>query len=400
MYRIGQEEIDAVARVIKSKQFFRFNSEGKEVQNFESELSQKFESDYVLALSGGGTSALIAALVGLGVGPGDEVLVPSYTFIATPAAVLAVGAIPVIVEVDESLTMDVEDMTRKMSNMTKVAIPVHMCGFPCDMEHIKTICSERDIKIIEDACQAIGGTYQGQSLGTIGDAGTFSFNHFKTIGCGEGGALITSNKTIYERAFVYHDIGSVYREVLNPLDSPNIVGVQYRASEIMGAILREQLKRLDGILDDLRRIKGKFVDELSQVDGIRFNKSYDIDGDCGTSIAFIFDDETSAKAFAAFEGVQGMRPIESDKHVYLTWGPILEHIGSHHPSLNPFHLTQNRHLNMSYSKDMCPQTIDILSRTVILHLDPNMTEEDVDQRISSCKSAVYIRGEIEEHVQS
>ncbi|AJY76267.1 DegT/DnrJ/EryC1/StrS family aminotransferase [Paenibacillus beijingensis] len=387
MYRIGQEEIDAVTRVINSKELFRINDKGREVENFEKEFERKLGIEYSLALSGGGTSALIAALVGLEIGPGDEVLVPSYTFVSTAIAVLAVGAIPVIVEIDDSLTICTIDMEKKISPYTKAVIPVHMRGFPCNMERIEELAKLYNLRIIEDVCQAVGGSFRGERLGTIGDAGAFSFNQYKIISSGEGGAMVTSLKEVYERALIYHDVGSGFREFSNRLKTPIFAGVQYRASEIMGAILREQLKRLDGILEDLRNIKKRIMNELSTESDINFIKSYDDDGDCGTTVGLLFLNEECARKFASSKGVNGWLPIDTGKHVYTGWQTILEKRGSHHPLMNPYKRPENQNLNMSYSKEMCPQTLDILSRTVLLVIHPDLNEEDVTLLIKSCREA-------------
>ena len=167
MYRIGKEEIDAVARVINSKQLFRINNEGKECETFEKELAEKMGANHALLLASG-TGALICALAGLGVGPGDEVIVPGYTFMATASAVLAVGAIPVLAEIDETMTIDPIDVEKKITDKTKCIIPVHICGFPSNLDALKAIAEKHNLVILEDACQADGGSYKGQRLGTIG----------------------------------------------------------------------------------------------------------------------------------------------------------------------------------------------------------------------------------------
>ena len=178
MYRIGQEEIDAVARVINNGMLFRVNTDLQECDQFERELAQKIGTKYALYLSSG-TGALIAALAGIGIGPGDEVIVPGYTFMASAMAVVAVGAIPVIAEIDDTMTLDINDVKRKISKHTKAIIPVHICGFPCNMEALCKLADEYDLFIIEDACQADGGSYKGKRLGTFGKAGCFSFNYFQ-----------------------------------------------------------------------------------------------------------------------------------------------------------------------------------------------------------------------------
>lgn len=387
MYRIGKEEIDAVARVIESRELFRINTGNREVDNFEEELAAKTGTKYALCVSGG-TGALIAALVGLEIGPGDEVLVPGYTFMATATAVLAVGAIPVIVEIDDSLTIDPVDIEKKITQNTRAIIPVHICGFPSNMDKIMELAGKYNLKVVEDACQADGGSYKGRRLGSIGDAGAFSFNYYKIITAGEGGAVVTNNKKVYERALVYHDAGSQFRPYKEGLGIQIFLGAQYRVNEITGAILRTQLKRLDGILADLRRIKKDIMLELSGVENIKFIASNDIEGDCGTVLGFSFEDEKTARAFAESEGVNGTLPIDSGKHVYSNWEPVLGKQGGHCKDVNPFEMPQNKGLRMDYTKDMCPATLDILSRTVFIGMNPDWTREKIDGVTDICRKAV------------
>lgn len=386
MYRIGKEEIDAVARVIESRQLFRINDGLKEVEHFEEEWAKTIGTRYSICVSGG-TAALIAALVGLEIGPGDEVIVPGYTFMATATAVLAAGAIPVIAEIDDTLTLDPADVERKINKNTRAIIPVHICGFPANMDKIMELAKKYNLKVVEDACQADGGSYKGKRLGSIGDAGGFSFNHFKIISAGEGGAFVTDSRRVYERALVYHDGGSQFRPYVKGLEIQPFMGAQYRISEILGAILREQLKRLDGILLDLRRVKKTIMEALSDVNNLAFIGSNDIEGDCGSVLAFSFADEKTARAFAAGQGVDGSLPIDSGKHVYSNWAPVLDKRGGHNMDVNPYSMEKNKGLNMNYSKDMCPKTLDTLKRTVFLYINPDWNEENISRVVSSCREA-------------
>jgi dTDP-4-amino-4,6-dideoxygalactose transaminase len=198
MYILGEEEVDAVRRVIETRRLYRYHVEhASESTAFEREWSEKISCQHTILMSSG-TAALICGLIGMGIGPGDEVIVPAYTFMATPLAVLAVGAVPVIAEIDETLTIDMKDAERKITSATKAIIPVHMCGFHCDMDAVMSVASAHGLMVLEDACQAVGGSYKGTRLGAIGDAGAFSFNEFKIISCGEGGALVTSNRKIHD----------------------------------------------------------------------------------------------------------------------------------------------------------------------------------------------------------
>jgi dTDP-4-amino-4,6-dideoxygalactose transaminase len=387
MYRIGEEEVEEVRKVLLSGHLFRVGEgvEGHlhEVDQFEREWAQTIGTEYALCMAGGGTAALICGLVGMGIGPGDEVIVPGYTWMATATSVLAVGAIPVIAEVDETLALDPEDVRRKITPNTRAIIPVHMVGRPANMQALLDIAREHDLLVLEDCCQADGGSYQGKRLGSWGNAGAFSFNYFKIISCGEGGALNTSDRTLYERALVFHDGGAAFRPYAKDLGIPIFVGIQLRADEVMGAILRVQLRRLDGILSDLRRIRKRFEQELADTPGLRIAPNNDPEGDCGVVVAFQFDSEGQARAFARETG--GWLPIDSGKHVYSNWEPLLQKRIMHHPDMNPFHHPRNQGLRTDYTPDMCPRTLDVLSRTVFISLHPDWSDEEVSRRVEACR---------------
>lgn len=390
MYRIGEEEVEEVRKVLLSGHLFRVGEgvEGHlhEVDRFEQEWARLIGTEYALCMAGGGTAALICGLVGMGIGPGDEVIVPGYTWMATATAVLAVGAIPVIAEVDETLALDPEDVRRKITPNTRAMVPVHMVGRPANMRALLDIAREHGLMVLEDCCQADGGSYDGRRLGSWGDVGAFSFNYFKIISCGEGGALTTNDRTLYERALVFHDGGAAFRPYAKELGIPIFVGIQLRADEVMGAILRVQLRRLDGILSDLRHIRKRFEQELADVPGLRIAPNNDPDGDCGVVVAFQFESERSARAFTEQTG--GWLPIDSGKHVYSNWEPLLAKRIMHHPDMNPFNHPRNQGLRMNYTPDMCPRTLDILSRTVFISLHPDWSEEEVTRRIGRCRDAV------------
>jgi len=387
MFRMGQEEIDAAAKVIQSGSLFRINKGLQEVDRFERELAEKIGTEHALCVTGG-TAALTCALVGMGIGPGDEVIVPAYTFMTTALAVTSVGAVPVLAEIDETMTIDARDVENKLSPNVKAVIPVDMVGFPSNMEALCALGKKHGIQILEDVCQADGGSYHGRRLGTWGSAAAFSFNHFKIISAGEGGAVVTNDRRIYERALIYHDGGSSFRPYAGDLQEPVFMGTQYRVSEITGAILRVQLGRLDGILADLRRVKKSLTEKLAGLPGLRFSPLHDADGECATTLAFTFENESRARAFAAGEGVNGWLPIDSGKHVYSNWDPLLSGRGAHCAAFNPFEMPQNKELRIRYTKEMCPKTLDILSRTVYISLHCDWEEDRVSKLAESCMKAV------------
>lgn len=387
MYIIGQEEVDAVQRVIESQQLFRYRGgEGGESETFEQEWAAKIGTEHAVAVTSG-TAALILGLVGMGVGPGDEVIVPAYTFMATALAPLAVGAVPVLAEVDESLTIDPEDIEAKITSRTKVILPVHMVGLPSNMDAIMDIAKRHDLLVLEDACQADGGSYGGKRLGAIGHAGAFSFNHFKIMTCGEGGAMVTDDREIYERALIFHDGGCSFRDHAPNLQAQFFAGWNFRINEILSAILRVQLTRLDGMLDAMLTEKRTLVNELDGAGPFTFNPIHDVEGDCGTTLGLLFEDEPTMRAFldgCHEAGVRADTPIDSGRHVYTNWEPILQKKGSHHPAFDAYQLAEQP---VEYSKDMCPITLDVLSRTAFLYTDPQRERADLDAMIAAVKDA-------------
>ncbi|MCM8785539.1 MAG: DegT/DnrJ/EryC1/StrS family aminotransferase [Candidatus Omnitrophica bacterium] len=386
MYRIGKEEVKAVEKVIKSKELFRVKKYQGECDKFEKEWAKKIGVKYALLMSGGGTSSLISGLVGLDIGPGDEVLIPSYTFMATATSVLMVGAIPVVVEVDETCTIDPDDIEKKITKNTKCIIPVHMVGFPCNMEKIMNIAKKYNLKVLEDCCQAVGGSFKGKRLGSWGDAGAYSFNYFKIISCGEGGCLVTNDRIVYEKASIFHDSGTAFRPYAGEFSIPIFLGLQFRASEIMGAIMRVQLKRLDKILKDLRKNKRRIMEEMKNIPGVEFAPSNDIDGDCGVMIPFRFENEKIAKKFAEISG--GYRPIDSGKHVWFDWKPIIEKKIWHKERLNPYNFPENKDLRHTYTKEMFPKSIENLSKTVFVPVNPDWNAKDIKENTKKLQKAL------------
>lgn len=379
MYRIGKEEIEAVARAINSGDFFKINGSGCEVLNFEKEWKTYAETDYCHLMSSG-FGAITSALVGLGIGPGDEVIVPAYTYIATALAVTAVGAIPVIADIDETLTLDVNEFEKKISKNTKAVIPVHIMGFPCNMDAINAVARKHGVAVVEDACQAIGGRYKGKFLGTLGDAGAYSFNYYKVLTAGEGGALVTNNRRIYERALIYHDSSAVafFGDQLDGINEPLFGGTEFRVSDITGAILREQLRKLPDIIADLHKNKFAVIEMLSEKAVV--SPSHDSEGDCATTLVLRFDSADECNEFARKCGENGLGitiPINTGKHIYTNWTQIMEKRGAHHPALDPYKMEANKDLQHDYSMDMCPKTLDLLARTAYVAIDPDWTAERV-----------------------
>lgn len=387
MYRIGQEEINELAKVIQAGDLFKINGGLQESHQVELKLNKLFDSKYPIFMTSG-HAALASALVAMGIGPGDEVIIPGYTYIATAMAVVQAGAIPVIAEIDDTLTISPADIEKKISKHTKAIIPVHIQGFPSDMKAIMDIAEKHNILVLEDACQSVGGSFGGKRLGAIGQAGALSFNYFKIATCGEGGALLTNNSEYFERALIYQDSSAIafFGDQMKGFETNAFCGNEYRSNELCAAVLNVQLAHLDEMLTDLRRNKKYVMDKLAGV--CEFIPSNDIEGDCGTTLAFQFKTEEEARHFAEAEGVNGTLPIDTGKHVYRHWTPVLQKRGAFHPLMDPFKMEANKDIIPDYTEDMCPETLDKLAKVVYVYVNPDHTCADLDRLVEVFKNAL------------
>ena len=384
MYEIGREEVEAISKIIKSGKLFRY-FENSECSVFEKKYA-KYLSIKNVALASSGTTSITAALVGLKIGPGDEVLIPAHTYMATAMSVLAVGAIPVIVDIDESLTIDPKALEESCGAQTRAAIVVHMWGTTCDMNSIMKIAKKKNIFIIEDACQGVGGGYEGKKLGTIGHAGAFSFNYYKNMTSGEGGAVVCNNDKIIERARCAIDPCHFYwqgrKNSLKPFAANGS-----RASEFMGAILNVQLKRLPKMIKKMRLERDKILKSTKHLSnfGIKHTPLNSQKYDCGTFAFFTFNRKIDAQKFTSV--FPSVIAGTTGRHNYTEWDQILLKEGSFNNDLNPFKLRKNRKCRMTYSKTMCQTSLDILNRSVLIPTDPKNTKKNIEKTINNIKKA-------------
>lgn len=387
MYRIGEPESKRVAKLFESGEMFRYGKAG-ECDQFEADWGKRLGGVDV-RMTTSGTAALYCALVGMKIGPGDSVIVPACTYMATALAVVAAGAMPIIAEVDESITISPEDIEKKIQPHTKAIIPVHMWGLPCNMNAIMEIAERHGILVLEDACQAVGGGYEGKMLGAVGHVGAFSFNYFKNMTSGEGGAFVTRDEAIFGRGSVATDCCSYYWNPEDHRPDEQFAGLNYRATEVSGAILNAQLERIDEMLDRMRGHK-RTLTKVGEEAGLTSITNHSLDYECGTHAGFVFESEEKARAFASSvkETVgRAFLPIDTGRHVYTRWDPILRKQGAHHPSLNPFNLAENKALNIEYTEDMCPKSLDILSRAVLIGMHPDNDKAAVDEIATAIRAA-------------
>lgn len=384
MYEIGKEEVKAIQKIIKQGKLFRY-LENSECSTFEKNYA-KYLSVKHTALASSGTAALTAALIGLKIGPGHEVIVPAHTYMATAIAVLAVGAIPIIVDIDESLTIDPAALKEACGPRTKAAVVVHMWGTTCNMNEIMKVAKNKNLFIIEDACQGVGGAYEGKKLGTIGHVGAFSFNYYKNMTCGEGGAVVSNNDKIIERAKCAIDPCHFYWQGRKDSLKPFAINGS-RASEFMGAILNVQLKRLPKMIKKMRIERDKILKSTQYLSNLGINHS-PINSqkyDCATHVFYTFNRKHDAEKFSSI--FPSVIAGKTGRHNYTEWDQILLKEGSFNNDMNPFKMSKNKKCRMVYTKTMCKNSLEILNRTVMIPTDPKNTNQDIEKTIKNIKKA-------------
>lgn len=385
---MDEREIEAVTRVLKNPgTLFRYPGQGetRECPLFENELREKLNVKGALMVASG-TSALTLCLSAKGIGPGDEVIVPAYTYISTASAVTNAGAVPVVAEIDDSLGIDPEDVERKITPYTKAVIIVHMQGVPGRINAVRAVCRKHNIALIEDACQAIGSKYFGKYTGVDSDAFAWSLNFYKVITCGEGGVFFANDEDVFLRGIYAHDPGSpMWKTGLSQgakLAPYTQMGI--RGNEICAAVARVQLSKLDTILGKTRSLKKRLLSCLDKPVNYALQHVDDPEGDCGISLALIAKDAKAAQGLANLMGEQGLHIGSAyneqgfpDRHIYKYWEAILEK-RSASPTGYPWN-DPNYKGNVQYSADMCPKSLDILSRCLRFGTNINMTDANMEE---------------------
>lgn len=359
MAKIGLEEWWAVGQAMTSTDLLRYGSGNRFTSRFENRFGAMIGASHVLTVTSG-TAALTTALAAAGIGPGDEVLVPAYTWMATATAPVMVGAVPVLVDIDETLTMDPIDLEAKITPYTRAIIPVHMVNMPANMDAIMKIARKHNLLVIEDACQAVGVRYKDRFCGAIGDAGCFSFNPAKNMNIGEGGAVATSNPQLFRRALNYHDLGVWARNHKLDESEPVFIGHNFRANEIQGAMLNAQLSKLQPMLHRMKVRRRILADAISAAGNVRVAPHNDPNN--AVSLAVVLDTEEEAIEFGKRKGA--FRVFDNSKHIYTYWQAIMERRTAH-PKMNPWAWA---HRDITYSPDTCARSLDILRRTCRIRL--------------------------------
>ncbi len=338
-------------------------------------------------LTSSGTSALSTALTCLGIGAGDEVIMPAFTFVASFESVLSVGAIPVLTDVDDTLTLAPDAVRRAITPRTKCVMPVHMCGAMADLDALIAICKEHNLILLEDACQSFGARYKGRALGTIGHAGTFSFDFVKTVTCGEGGAVITNDKDLYLKFDGYTDHGHDHAGVDRGADTHPFIGYNYRISELYAAIGLAQIKKLDHFLAIQKKNHSRLKAILSTADGIGFRRIPDAEGDSHTFLSWFLPTEEIARAVIAELRQQNVLAgnfywFDNNWHYIRKWDHLRQAA-----TLNNLNDEQRKTL-VSLKPDGFPASDKIMSRCISTAIGLSWTEEQTTEKGEKIVAAV------------
>ena len=376
MEYIGQEEKKELLEVLETGYLFRYGSPDDpafkaKVFRLEREVAELVGVRHSVAVNSG-TTALLVALSGLGVGPGDEVIVPGYTFIASMSSIIYARAIPILADVDRTLNLDPEDVRRKITPRTRAILAVHMLGNAARLDELKAVADQHSLLLIEDCAQAFGATYKGRMVGSIGHAGTYSFNIFKTITAGDGGMVVTDDEPSYRRFFGFHDQGHSPLRMGVEVGNRPFVGLDFRMTELTAAVLLAQLRKLDALLGRLRANKRRFKEAIADLPGLEFREITDPEGECATLLTVFLPSEEMARKVATALGTKVV--ADSGWHVYANMEQILEK-RTITPEGCPFTCPHYKGGEVRYWKGMLPQTDDLLSRAINISIgvsDPGL----------------------------
>jgi dTDP-4-amino-4,6-dideoxygalactose transaminase len=387
MYTVGDEEAAAIAAAIRNKALFRYGV-GNQCDRFEQRYAAYLGVKH-FALAASGSNALAAAMTAVGLGPGDEVLIPAHTYMASATSVLAAGAIPVIVDIDETVTIDPKAIEDAIGPRTKAVVPVHMWGAACAMDAIMAIAARRNLIVIEDACQGVGGGYEGRKFGAIGHIGCFSFNYYKNMSCGEGGGVAVNDDRLAKRVHCAIDPCHFYWNGRDESEMP-FAGNGARASELMGAMLNVQLDRIDGMIQAMRAEKRKILKGTAQLGniGLRPTPMNSPDHDCSTQVMYTMPSAEAASRFVKI--FPSVIAGKTGRHTYTEWDQVLMGAGAAHPAMNPYNMPANAECRRTYSKDQCARSLEILNRTVMVATHPEHTEQETADIIHNINAAARV----------
>ncbi len=388
----GAEERKEVTDVLETGILMRYGFDGPrkgiwKAKELETAITEVFGCKYAQLVSSG-TAALTTALSALGVGYGDEVIVPAFTFVASFEAVLSVGAIPVLVDVDDTLTLSPAAVRQAVTSKTKCIMPVHMCGSMADLDALVAICKEHDLVLIEDACQSIGGTYKGKMLGTIGDAGTFSFDFVKTITCAEGGVVMTNREDVYTSSDGYSDHGHDHKGVDRGADLHPFIGYNFRISELHAAVGLAQIRKLDTFLSTQKKNHAALKAILSTIPEITYRRIPDEAGDSCTFLSWFLPTAEITKQVVAELKAQGIIAgsfywFDNNWHYISKWDHLKNSV-----TLNKLHPDLKAAVIHHAGKDFTASDA-VMSRCISTLINLSWTEEQIKTKGEQMTAVIH-----------
>jgi 8-amino-3,8-dideoxy-alpha-D-manno-octulosonate transaminase len=387
----GPEERKEVNDVLETGILMRYGFDGArkgiwKSNELEAEICKTLGCGFAQLVSSG-TAALTTALSALGVGAGDEVILPVFTFVASFEAVLSVGAVPVLVDVDETLTLHPEAVRHAITPRTKCIMPVHMCGSMADLDALLQICRENGLPLLEDACQSFGARYKGKYLGTIGHAGTFSFDFVKTVTCAEGGAVVTNSEEIYLKSDGFSDHGHDHKGIDRGADLHPFIGYNYRISELHAAIGLAQIRKLDRFLAIQKKNHQQLKSILAVLPEISFRSIPDPAGDSHTFLSWFLPTEDATRAVVAELRQEGILAgnfywYDNNWHYIRKWDHLREAA-----TLNHLSETQRQALQ-SLEKARFPASDRIMGRCISTAIGLLWTEDQTREKGEKILAAI------------
>jgi len=384
-------EKEQVDQVVETGVPFRFTARRGvapvKVSTYEKEFASKIGTRFALALSSG-TAALECAIAALQIGPGDEVILPAWTWHSDCTAIVRAGALPVFAEIDESFNLDPADIEARITPQTKAIIAVHLQGNPANLDPILAVARRHKLRVIEDCSQAVGASYKGRRLGSMGDIGTYSHQESKTITAGEGGTLVSSDPELFERAVRFHDVGNIFaphKEMLGEVRLSPFVGTNFRMSEFTGGVMLAQLRKVDTIIAAARANATRVYDSLRDIPGLRFRMRPDPAGDLASPVFVRFDSKAQRDRFMELMKLENVPANGPGGSVILPIQPYIENKIATHPAWPTW--TSPRGKAIRYGAASCPRTIDILSRFAGVPVGPKYTRQDTDDIVAAVRKA-------------
>ena len=388
----GDDERGRVNDVIASRSPFRWYGPGPnppmQCANFEKAFGRRMRRRYVLGVTSG-TAALQCAMAALGLGPGDEMILPAWTWYSCYNAIVLAGALPVFAEIDESLGIDPDDIEHRITPQTKAIMAVHLEGCPADLDRILPIARKHGLKVLEDCAQSLGADYKGRPVGSIGDIAIYSFQFCKTITSGEGGAVVTDDPVLFERACRFHDLGPLRPDLKKQLGGervPAFVGTNFRMSEFTGGVMDAQLAKLDMIVAALRENGRRVYEGLRDLPDAHYRHAPDPDGDLKERIFLGFPSRQHRDNYMKAMRAENIPTGPPSGSAILPIVPQVKNKVTAHPGWPSF--TTQRGREIQYGAEACPRTIDILHRFAAVPIDPKFTEQDTSD-IAAAINKVY-----------